>query len=449
MRIHKARTVTRAVTAVAAASLFLTACGAGGSSDDDDDGGSAAEVEGDTTGITDTSIKIGTHMPLTGRAAPGYSTIPQGTRAYFEHVNANGGVCEREIEYLVENDEYNPSNTDAVTKKLVLQEEIFAMLGGLGTPTHRTVVPFLNEQEVPDLFVSSGALQWNSPEENPFTFGWQPNYTVEGKVMGKYIADNFPDAKVGLFLQGDDFGEDGATGTKQFLGDQVVGEAEYDPTAPDSVGPAIGNLQQAGADLIVMFSTPSFTALGKLAMLRLNYDPELFISNVGSDASLVGALIANFSQNAVAGAGALEGTYTNTYIPTVEQPDDPWMQLFQQVWDEQGENDEPLNNYRVYGMSQAYTLVAALARTCDNLNRQALVATLEEEGSELEGPWQAPIEFSEDSHRGITGVKVVQLEGGKLVDKTEIQTTDDGDGDLEEYTEGSGDVPESGIPNEG
>ena len=446
MRINKARPVTRAVAVLAAGSLFLTACGAGGDSDDDGGGGSAAEVEGDTTGITDTTIKIGTHMPLTGRAAPGYSTIPQGAKAYFEHVNANGGICDREIEYVVENDEYVPSNTDAVTKKLVLQEEIFAMLGGLGTPTHRTVVPFLNEQEVPDLFVSSGALQWNDPENAPYTFGWQPNYTVEGKVMGQYIADNLPDAKVGLFLQGDDFGEDGAKGVKQMLGDQVVAEGTYDPSNPESVGPAIGQLQQAGADTVVMFSVPAFTALANLASLRLNYKPQLFISNVGSDATLVGALIANFSKGAVQGGGALEGAYTNSYIPTVEQPDDPWIKLFQQAWDENGENDEPLNNYRIYGMSQAYTLVAALARTCDNLNRQALVATLEEEGAELEGPWQAPLEYSADSHRGITGVKVVQLQGGKPVDKTEIQVTDDGDGELEEYTEGSGEVPENGIP---
>ncbi|HWH27360.1 MAG TPA: ABC transporter substrate-binding protein [Mycobacteriales bacterium] len=446
MIIYKARPVARAVAVLAAGSLFLTACGAGGGNDDGDGGGSAAEVEGDTTGITDTSIKIGTHMPLTGRAAPGYSTIPQGARAYFEQVNANGGICDREIEYVVENDEYIPSNTDAVTKKLVLQEEIFAMLGGLGTPTHRTVVPFLNEQEVPDLFVSSGALQWNNPEENPYTFGWQPNYTVEGKVMGQYIADNFPDAKVGLFLQGDDFGEDGAKGVNQVIEDQVVAEAKYDPTNPESIAPAIGQLQQAGADTVVMFSVPAFTALANLASLRLNYKPQLFISNVGSDASLVGALIANFSKGAVQGAGALEGVYTNKYIPTVEEPDDPWIQLFTQVWEEHGENDEPLNNFRVYGMAQAYTLVSALARTCDNLNRQALVATLEEEGSEMTGPWLAPLEYSEDSHRGITGVQVVKIEGGKPVQQTEVQTTDDGDGALEEYTEGSGEVPENGVP---
>ncbi|MFP5220558.1 MAG: ABC transporter substrate-binding protein [Actinomycetes bacterium] len=446
MRIYKARPVVRAVALVAAGSLVLTACGAGGNEDEGGGGGSAAEVEGDTTGVTDTTIKIGTHMPLTGRAAPGYSTIPQGTQAYFEYVNANGGICDREIEYVVENDEYIPSNTDAVTKKLVLQEEIFAMLGGLGTPTHRTVVPFLNEQEVPDLFVSSGALQWNNPEEAPYTFGWQPNYTVEGKVMAQYIADELPDAKVGIFGQGDDFGEDGAAGVTQILGDQVVAEAEYDPTNPESVGPAIQQLQQAGADTVVMFSVPAFTALANLAMLRLNYDPQLFISNVGSDATLVGALIANFSKNAVSGAGALEGVYTTKYIPTVEEPDNEWIQLFQQAWEEHGENDEPLNNFRVYGMSQAYTLVSALARTCDNLNRQALVATLEEEGSEMTGPWLAPLEYSEESHRGITGVQVVQIEDGAPVQRTEVQTTDDGDGPLEEYTEGAGDVPENGVP---
>jgi ABC-type branched-subunit amino acid transport system substrate-binding protein len=444
--------VARAVVALAGASLLMTACGAGGSDDEGsggEDGGTAAEVEGDTTGVTDSTIKIGTHMPLTGVAAPGYSTIPQGAKAYFDYVNANGGICDRQIEYIVRDDGYNPTNTSQVTNQLVLQDEIFAMLGGLGTPTHSAVLDFLNEQEVPDLFVSSGALAWNQPEENPFTFGWQPNYTVEGKVLGQYIAENFPEAKVGLFLQGDDFGRDGAAGIKQSIEEQIVAEVSYTPGNTD-VGPQIAELQQSGADLVVGFNVPAYTALSQLVALRLNYKPQWVYSNVGSDASLVGALLSNFSKGAVAdGGGLLEGIYTTKYIPTVEEPEDPWTKFFTTVWDENGANDEPLNNFRVYGMSQAYTLANALVRSCDNLNRQALIATIEEQGTEFEGPWLAPMEYDENSHRGITGLSVVQLVNGQPVKKTEILTTDDGDGAIEEYTEAADTPTESGIPDAG
>lgn len=166
--------MARAVVALASASLFVTACGAGGN--DDDEG--STQAEGDTTGITESSIKIGTHMPLTGVAAPGYSTIPEGQKAYFDYVNANGGICERDLELVVRDDGYNPSNTSQVTNQLVLQDEIAAMLGGLGTPTHSAVIDFLNEEEVPDLFVSSGALAWNQPEKYPYSFGWQDRKSV-------------------------------------------------------------------------------------------------------------------------------------------------------------------------------------------------------------------------------------------------------------------------------
>lgn len=440
--------MARAVVALAGASLFVTACGAGGSSGNGNEDGGSAQAEGDTTGITDSSIKIGTHMPLTGVAAPGYSTIPQGQKAYFDYVNANGGVCDRQLELVVRDDGYNPSNTSQVTNQLVLQDEIAGMLGGLGTPTHSAVIDFLNENEVPDLFVSSGALAWNQPEKYPYTFGWQPNYTVEGKILGKYIADTFPDAKVGLFLQGDDFGRDGAAGARQYLEDQIVAEVKYTSGNTD-VAPQISELKAKGADLVIGFNVPAYTALSQLVAQKLQYKPQWAYSNVGADATLVGALLENFSKGAVKGGGALEGIITTKYIPTVEEPDNPWTQLFQKVWKENGEKSaEPLNNFRLYGMSQAYTLVGALAKSCDNLSRQGIVETIEQEGSELEGPWLAPLEYSEESHRGISGVSVVQIESGVPVKKTEVFTTDDADGELEEYTEDAFTPDDDGVPNE-
>ena len=445
VRTYRKRSVSRAVVALAGASVFLAACGGGGGSDTAQ-GEPAAE--GDATGVTDTSIKIGTHMPLTGVAAPGYSEIPTGAKAYFDYVNAQGGINGRKIEYSVKDDGYNPANTSSVTNQLVLQEEIFGMLGGLGTPTHSAVLDFLNEEKVPDLFVSSGALAWDQPEKYPFTFGWQPNYEVEGKILGKYIKETFPDAKVGLFLQGDDFGRDGAKGAKQFLSDQIVAEVSYVPGNVD-VGPQITELKSKGADLVIGFNVPSYTALSQLTALRLQYDPQWVYSNVGADLTLVGSLLDRFSKGAVKnGTSLLDGIITTKYLPTVEEPSNPWTQLFTKVWDEQGDGGK-MSNFRLYGMAQAYTLVAALQAAGQDVTREGVVQAIEEKGSEFEGPWLAPMEYSAESHRGISGVSVVQVTGGKFEQKEGVQTTGGDDTPIEAFTDEPFKPESNGLPNAG
>ena len=439
MNIHGSRSA-RTVALLASASLMLAACGGG------DDGGSGGGGEGNATGVTESTIKVGTHMPLTGPVAPGYSEIPTGAKAYLDFVNAEGGVNGRTIEYVVEDDTYVPSKTSEVVDKLVLQDEVFAVLGGLGTPTHGAVLQTLNDQEVPDLFVSSGALAWDQPEQYPWTFGYQPDYEGEGKILGQYIQENFPDAKLGLFLQGDELGRDGSAGIKKMVEDQIVAEVEYTPGNTD-VGAQIAELQEAGADFVVGFNIPSYTALSHLTAQRLNYKPQWFHASIGADQNLIGGLLSRVAPGTDA-ATALEGTISTQYIPGVENEDDPWVQQWNKVWDEHGSED-PISNYRIYGMSSAYAMVSALFASCENLNRASIVAAIEEQGADWQGPWFAPLGYSEDSHRGITGLRVVQFAGGKPVEKTGVLTTDAKDGEITEYTEARSEPTEDGLPDVG
>ncbi|ANH36889.1 Leucine-, isoleucine-, valine-, threonine-, and alanine-binding protein precursor [Nocardioides dokdonensis FR1436] len=430
------------------ATMVLAGCGAGGDRESDagDGGGGASDV-----GVTDDTITLGAHFPLTGVAAPGYSEIPTGAKAYFDYVNAAGGVNGRQIEYIVKDDGYNPTNTSQVTNELVLKDEIFAMVGGLGTPTHSAVVDFLNSEGVPDFFVSSGSLQWGDDvEAKPYTFGWQPDYEIEGKIIGQYVAETMPDAKVGLFLQDDDFGDDGEKGVRQYLDDQIVGVERYTSGNTD-VGPQVSGLQAAGADLVLSFNTPSYTALTQLTALSLGYKPTWFYSNVGSDPQLVGSLLNRFSEGAVDGDNSsLNGVLTTEYIPGVDAPDDAWVQLWQKVWDQEGEGGK-LTNYRVYGMSQAYAFVQALMATGEDLTRDGLVETLEEQGGDFDGPQLAPFRFSADSHMGISGLRVVELQGGKSEDLTPVLVSDIGDAPIEEDSSDQANdaPPESGIPDAG
>lgn len=381
-------------------------------------------------------------------AAPGYSEIPLGHKAYYDFVNEAGGVNGRSIEYVVKDDAYDPTKTSAVTNEMVLEDEIFAMVAGLGTPTHSAVVDFLNGEQVPDLFVSSGSLTWGEdPEKYPFTFGWQTDYESEGKIIGQWVKENLPDARVGLFLQDDDFGEDGQAGVRQYLDDQIVKVVKYTSGNTD-VGPQVAALQGAKVDVVLGFNTPSYTALSQLTAMKLNFAPKWFYSNVGSDPKLVGSLLSEFSEGAVKeSANMLDGVLTTEYIPGVDKADDPWTELWQRVWDAHGDGSE-LTNYKIYGMSQAYTFVQALQAAGEDVTREGIVEALEEQGGSFEGPGLAALRYSEDSHLGISGMQVVRLKGGVGEPQTPVLVTDIGDAPIEEESGGHGDdaPPESGIP---
>jgi branched-chain amino acid transport system substrate-binding protein len=440
------RSSRRLLTVVATATVATTlaACGSSGGGGDNNSGANKAS----DTGITATSIKIGATYPLTGVAAPGYSEIPLGVKAYFDYVNNNGGVNGRKIDYLYKDDGYNPTNTSSVTNQLVLQDQVFMMMGALGTPTHNAVVQFLNSERVPDLFVASGSLSWNQPKKYPETFGWQTDYEIEGKVIGNYIKEKFPNAKVGLFLQGDDFGEDGAKGVKEELpASQIVSSQTYTSGNTD-IGPQIAALKASGADMVVSFSVPAYTALSQLASLQLGYKPQWFVSNVGSDATLVGNLLKSFSKGAVSGAGPLEGVLTTRYLATVDMKDDPWTQLWQKVWSASGQKGD-LTNFEVYGMAQAYTTIQALQAAGKNPTRESLVSAIEKVGGDWKGPLVAPFRYSSDSHAGVSGMTVSQISGGAVKDLTGVETTDNGkDAPIKQSSDEAGTPPTNGIPNE-
>lgn len=429
-----------AVTAAALGTALLAACGAG----DERTGGDPDA----TTGVTDDSVTIGATFPLTGVAAPGYSEIPTGAQAYFDYVNANGGVHGRKIDYIVRDDGYDPTKTSQVTRELVLEDEIFAMVGSLGTPTHSAVVDYLNSQGIPDLFVSSGSLQWGDDvEAKPYTFGWQPDYESEGKIIGQWVKENLPDARVGLFLQDDDLGRDSEQGIRRYLDDQIVDVERYTSGNTD-VAPQIAGLQAAKVDLVLGFNTPSYTALSQLVARKLNFDPKWYYSSIGSDPALVGSLLARFSEGAVEdGGSAMDGILTSEYIPGVDAPDNPWTKLWQQVWDAYGEKGE-LTNYRIYGMSHAYAFVQALEAAGEDLTRDGIVDALEQAGTELEGPQLAPFRYTSGSHMGISGVQLVEIRDGVSEPITPVLVTDIGDAPIEKDTSDQADdaPPDGGIP---
>ncbi|GIF06335.1 ABC transporter substrate-binding protein [Actinoplanes siamensis] len=406
--------------------LFAGACE--GSSSKSGSGG------GSVPGVTDSEVVVGTHMPLTGPAAAGYAKISPATKAYFDFVNAGGGIHGRKITYQVKDDAYNPATTQQVVRELVLQDKVFAILNGLGTATHSGVLDFLKTNRVPDLFVASGSRTWNQPDKYPQTFGFNPDYTVEGKILGSYVKQNLAGKRACFLGQDDDFGRDSLAGIEKILG-PVAAEQSYVTSSPN-VGPQMGALKAAGCEVVLLATIPGFTALSIGTAAKIGFKPQFVVSNVGADPATVSKALG-------AAAPLLEGVVSANYLPLTTDAPNPWIQLFKKVNDQYNGGAEFDNNV-VYGMSVAYLFVQSLQAAGRDLTRDGITAAVRRNG--FQGPGLVPLRFSDKDHSGYGGQQLTRIEGGKAVFFGQAWTTDDADGAVQPYTGQPVTPPQNGIP---
>ncbi|GLY95719.1 ABC transporter substrate-binding protein [Actinoplanes sp. NBRC 103695] len=403
----------------------------------DDGGGSSGGGSGNTPGVTDTEILIGTHMPLTGPAAAGYSKIAPASKAYFDYVNANGGVHGRKINYKVMDDTYNPATTQQVVRELVLQDKVFAIFNGLGTPTHTGVLDFLKTNRVPDLFVSSGSRSWDQPQKYPGTFGFNPDYTVEGKILGTYVKTTWAGKKTCFLGQDDDFGRDSLIGFEKGLGAPVAAKQTYVTSNPN-VGPQIGAFKAAGCEVVMLGTIPGFTALSLGTAAKIGYKPQFVVSNVGADPTTLTRTLG------AAAPALLEGVVADNYLPLNTDDGNPWIQLFKKVNAEHNGNAE-FDNLIVYGMSGAYLLVQALQAAGKDLTREGIIEAVQKNGF-TGGPGLAPLRYSKDDHSGYGGMRLTKITGGKAAYFGPTYETDEKDGPVQEYAQQPATPPANGIP---
>jgi ABC-type branched-subunit amino acid transport system substrate-binding protein len=436
-RSHRTRTL--AVAAVVAAALVAAGCGSSSS------GGSALAAS--APGITKTQILIGSHQPLTGPAAPGYSEIAPASNAYFQYVNAHGGIYGRKIKYTYLDDAYDPSKTASVVRQLVLQDSVYSIFDGLGTPTHLAVVKYLNSAKVPDVFVASGCDCWNNPTTYPETFGWQLDYIREGKILGQYVKQHFAGKKIGLFFQDDEFGMDGVKGLSyEIPASQIVSKQSYVPTNVN-IGPQVAALKAAGAQVVVSFAIPAFNALLKLASLKLSFSPTLVASNVGTDPITLGGLLQAFAKQAgatVNGNALTQGIITDGYLPTLGDTGNSWIALFKKVHD-QYDAKAPFDGNVLYGEAVAYTFVQAMLKAGKNPTRADLTKAIS--GGLPQGPAVAPYDYSATDHGGMTGAFIGVIKNGVIVQQGPVLTTDTTPtGAVSPYSGTQAPAPSSGMP---
>jgi branched-chain amino acid transport system substrate-binding protein len=244
-------------------------------------------------------IRIGQTLPYSGPVS-GFGLIGKTQEAFFEKVNAEGGINGRKIKFITLDDAYSPPKTVEQTRKLVEQEDVLFMFGSLGTATNNAVHRYLNTKKVPQLFVLSGATKWADPKNFPWTMPGMATYESEGVIYAKYVLQEKPDAKIAILAQNDDFGRDYVAGFKRALSakaaSMIVAEASYETSAP-TISSQLATLKASGANVIFGVVLGKFTSQMIKGVAELNWKPDLFF--VPTSASSISFLEPAGFENAV------------------------------------------------------------------------------------------------------------------------------------------------------
>lgn len=391
------RKIATSVVAVGAASaLALTTVGPATASE--------------TTGVTKNQIVIGTTTPLTGPASPGYKDVAPASKAYFDYVNANGGINGRKVKFVVFDDQYNPALTKKGTSQLILKDKIFAMFGALGTPPHSAVVGDLNRRGIPDVFVNTGAASFDNPRRYPMTFPYFPSYVVEAKSMAYFIQNDasLNSKKKCLFYQDGEFGENAEIGfnaagirfevtTSYFSGQQAAPFTSQ-----------ISRMAGAGCELVVFFGVTSATAQMLGTAARASFRPTWMITSVGSDPSVLGASL-GANTNAL-----LNGIYTPSFLVPIQDEGNAYVRQMKVI---ANQNNLPWNFYTYYGINTAYTLSQAIKAAGPNLTRPGLINALETKANTFRSAAVVPMRISKTSHQGLTGYWMGQYNSSGVLER--------------------------------
>ncbi len=240
-------------------------------------------------GVTDKEIKLGHTNPYSGPLSA-YGVIGKAEAAYWDMVNATGGINGRKVTFVTYDDGFSPPKTVEMVRKLVEDDHVFAIFQLLGTPTNTVVHKYLNQKKVPQLFVATGASKWGDPKNFPWTMGWQPDYSTEGGIYAKHMLAQHKGEKIGVLWQNDDSGKDYVGGFMKGLGKEnekmVVASVSYEVTDP-TVDSQIIQLKNSGATVFFNDAAPKQAAQAIRKVADLGWKPAHYLANVSASVTSV------------------------------------------------------------------------------------------------------------------------------------------------------------------
>jgi branched-chain amino acid transport system substrate-binding protein len=321
-------------------------------------------------GVTDTEIKIGQTVPYSGPASA-FSSYGRVMTGYFQMLNEKGGINGRKVNLISLDNAFSPPKAIEQTRKLVDDDGVLAEVGTVGTVPNVAVQKYLNQNKVPQVFISAGGRRFNDPQNFPWTVPFYPPFEMEGATFGKFILKNMPNAKIAVLYQNDDYGKDYLTGLKTGLGSdstaKIVAEVSYELSYP-TVDSEVLKLKASGADTLIYFTTPKFAAQAIKKANELTWKPVQFLASPVN--SIQGVL-------APAGLENVQGAYTTQFTKPAGDPawaEDPEVMEYISFMKKWVPNDSPNDFVALSGYVNAQAIAKGLQRCGDNLTRENLLA---------------------------------------------------------------------------
>jgi len=396
-------------------------------------------------GVSPTQIKLGMTLPMTGAASLGYNKIPGAAKAYFDYLNANGGINGRQVTLIVKDDRYVPTEAVAKTNELILKDKVMALLAPLGTANVKAVAAVVNpaRRGVPVLFINTGFSGFADAKKYPTTYPVLPSYIMEAKIMGEYIKDNFAGKKIGLLYQDDDFGSDALAGFKT-AGINFAVRVPYAAGSQTAAAAAgwITKFKAAEADVVILFGVSSATSAMLGVSAQLQYKPQWMLGSVGGDATTI--------KLTGVPAGVLFNAIGFSPVPATTDMKDEYVKLFSDIY-AKAVPGSPFDLNVLLGMNTAFMAAQALKAAGPNPTRKSLIAAINTKGASFQNSALVPTNYSKNNHVGLTGYWVGKYSptgdlapiGGTYV----AYTTDSGSGPVVKSNYKRPAMPAKGLPN--
>jgi branched-chain amino acid transport system substrate-binding protein len=382
-------TRTASLALLAATALLAAACSSSST------GGSAASGSS-APGVTSTSGLFGQTVPKTGPAAL-YGESTTGVQAYFDYVNAHGGVHGRKIKFISLDDQYKPPIALQDTKTLVYPDHVFAEVAVNGTAATEANITVLGPNNVPLVGPQTGATIFAGTFRKYLYNVW-PSYLIEGKMLGTFAQGQHL-ARVGVLYQNDDFGKSLLQGLKN-SGIKPALAIPYDPTQTD-FSPQAAQFKAAHADAVVILAIPGPTTDFLNALNAVNYKPVRIMSQVSA-----------IPQEFQTAPQEFPGSLSGAFIPPLQDTTNPQVKAFLTGMSTY-QPGKPQSVFAAWGWTEAQVAVAGLKAVKGPVTRDSYETALDSLANltTLGGV----INYSGTSHGGITHMFMVKAQRGQRV----------------------------------
>lgn len=357
-------------------------------------------------GVTDTEIVIGSWGPQDGPAGA-YGVIDRTIAAYFKMVNEQGGINERTVRFIYENDSYQPAKTVAAVKKLVEEDKVFALVAGLGTPMNLAVMDYLIENNVPHVAPATGSTAIALPLKKN-VYALQLNYLTEATLLTQYALDEMGAEKIAVFYQNDAFGQEGLNAVNAELEKRGLPEAigvSYEAADTNFASQAL-KLQTSGADTVILWAVPKPGGSIIAEMSKIGFAPKMLASAVINDPAIF----------ELAGEG-IEGLVIPAWIPAYDDLSNPKIVEYQEFMKKYAP-EEQIGGFSLSGYCEAMVITEGLRRAGRNLTRETFLQTMDQMQNYTDSPLPN-VSYSPTDHAGVKTAYLQRAEGGNWVTFTD------------------------------